>query len=44
MFIDNQPKNLVVPARLGLKTYLYDGQQRNTPRLRSQLAEWGIEV
>ena len=44
VFIDNQARNLVVPARLGFKTYLYDSQQRDTPRLRNQLAEWGIEV
>jgi putative hydrolase of the HAD superfamily len=43
-FIDNQPGNLVVPARLGFETYLYETQCHDIPRLTRQLADWGIEV
>ncbi|MCP4610084.1 MAG: HAD hydrolase-like protein [Planctomycetes bacterium] len=44
VFIDNQEKNLVAPATLGFKTYLFDPKQNDIPRLRSQLVEWGIEI
>jgi FMN phosphatase YigB (HAD superfamily) len=44
IFIDNQERNLVVPARLGFKTYLFDPTHNDIPRLRSQLAQWGIRV
>jgi len=44
VFIDNQQKNLLVPAALGLKTCFFDTRQNDIPRLRSQLAEWGIQI
>jgi putative hydrolase of the HAD superfamily len=44
VFIDNQAKNLAVPAELGLKTYLFDPKQNDVPALRKQLGEWGVRV
>jgi putative hydrolase of the HAD superfamily len=44
VFIDNQERNLTVPTELGFKTYLFDPQQNDISELKSQLAEWGVQV
>jgi putative hydrolase of the HAD superfamily len=44
VFIDNQERNLTVPTELGFKTYLFDPQQNDIPKLKSQLVEWGVQV
>jgi putative hydrolase of the HAD superfamily len=44
VFIDNQEKNLAVPAMLGFKTFLFDPRENDIPKLRSQLVKWGIEL
>lgn len=44
VFIDNQERNLTVPAGLGIKTYLFDPKQNDIPKLKSQLVEWGFQV
>jgi putative hydrolase of the HAD superfamily len=43
VFIDNQERNLTVPAKLGFKTYLFDPKQNDIPKLKSQLIEWGVK-
>jgi putative hydrolase of the HAD superfamily len=44
VFIDNQKRNLTVPAGLGIKTYLFGPKQNGIPKLKSQLVEWGVQV
>lgn len=33
-----------IPAKLGFKTYFFDPKQNDTLKLKSQLAEWGVQV
>jgi putative hydrolase of the HAD superfamily len=42
VFIDNQAKNLAVPADLGFRTYLFDPEGNDITALKKQLAEWGV--
>jgi putative hydrolase of the HAD superfamily len=44
VFIDNQEKNLAVPAALGFKTCFFDTKQNDIQGLKSQLAQWGVRV
>lgn len=37
VFIDNTPKNLVVPEKLGMKTMLFDDEDRDIVRFRKDL-------
>jgi len=44
IFIDNQERNLVVPARLGFKTYLFSPRQNDISGLKRRLAEWSVTI
>ena len=44
VIIDNQDRNLTVPARLGFKTSLFDPKQNDIPKLKNQLVEWGVQI
>lgn len=39
VFIDNTPKNLIVPGQMGVKTILFDDEARDVPGLRKTLEE-----
>lgn len=41
-FIDNQERNLVTPARMGMKTYWHDDAKNDVSLLVSVLREWGV--
>ncbi len=41
-FIDNQERNLVTPARMGMKTYWHDDAKNNIASLKSALREWKV--
>jgi putative hydrolase of the HAD superfamily len=43
VFIDNQERNLIVPAALGFKTCFFDTQQNDIQKLKAQLAQWDIQ-
>lgn len=44
VFIDNQERNLVTPAGMGMKTYWHDDTKNNVAALRSTLEQWGIDL
>jgi putative hydrolase of the HAD superfamily len=44
VFIDNQKRNLVTPARMGMKTYFHDDARNDLSALRIALKEMGIEL
>lgn len=44
LFIDNQQKNLTVPATMGMKTYFYDDTMNDVAALRIALRQWGVET
>jgi len=44
VFIDNQQRNLSVPAAMGMQTYWYDDSLHDIAALRSALAEWGVQI
>jgi putative hydrolase of the HAD superfamily len=44
VFIDNQSKNLVVPARIGYKTVFYDHEKNDIAALIKALREFGVDV
>ena len=44
VFIDNQARNLTVPASLGFKTHLFDPKADDIEAFRRRLSEWGARV
>ncbi len=44
VFIDNHEGNLVVPTRMGFKTYFHDDKKNDMPALLAQLQEWGVSA
>ena len=44
VFIDNQERNLVIPAEMGFHTFLHDDVKNNLAPLLQQLKEWGVVV
>lgn len=44
LFIDNQEKNLVTPAKMGMKTYFHDDAVNDGAALRIALRQWGAET
>lgn len=44
IFIDNQERNLVVPAKMGMKTYWHDDKKNDMQLLRKALTEWGVDL
>jgi len=44
VFIDNHETCLVVPQKLGFKTYLFNPVKNDVQRLRKKLNTWGIDV
>lgn len=44
IFIDNQEKNLVTPASMGMKTYLHDDAVNDVTALRRELQRLGIDL
>ena len=43
VFIDNQQRNLEVPAQMGFHTYWHDDAKNDLASLRRQLKEWGVK-
>lgn len=44
VFIDNQEKNLVIPAKMGMQTYFYDDTKNNIVALRTMLHKIGVDI
>lgn len=44
LFIDNQEKNLVMPAKMGMKTYWHDDVKNDLAALRVFLKQLGIDT
>lgn len=44
LFIDNQEKNLEVPAKMGMKTFWHDDAKNDVSALLATLRDWGVEV
>ncbi len=44
LFIDNQERNLVTPAKMGMKTYVHNDAVNDVTALRSALRQWGVET
>ena len=44
IFIDNQYRNLTVPAKMGMQTYWHDDKKNDMKLLRCALAAWGIDL
>jgi len=44
LFIDNQEKNLVTPARMGMKTYFHDDRKNDIAALHAALRELGVDM
>ncbi|MBM3227857.1 haloacid dehalogenase [Candidatus Peribacteria bacterium] len=44
IFIDNQEKNLEVPAQMGMKTYWHDDQKNDVAALSVALRHMGVDV
>ncbi len=44
VFIDNQERNLIVPAEMGMSTYWHDDKKNDISALRSVLDRWGVTV
>lgn len=44
VFIDNQSKNLVVPARMGYKTIFYDHERNDVSALIKELQGFGVDI
>jgi len=42
VFIDNQEKNLVVPERMGINTYLHDTEKNDIAKLCTELDRLGV--
>ncbi len=44
IFIDNQEKNLEVPAQMGMKTYWHDDEKNDVSALRATLRDCGVDI
>lgn len=44
VFIDNQEKNLVIPVKMGMKTYWHDDVKNDVAALRTTLLHMGVDV
>lgn len=44
IFIDNQEKNLEVPAQMGMKTYWHDDEKNDISALRATLRDYGVDM
>lgn len=44
LFIDNQERNLVTPAKMGMKTYVHNDAVNDVAALRSALRQCGVET
>ncbi len=44
IFIDNQEKNLVTPAKMGMKIYLHEDKKNDMTALRTALRQMGIDL
>ncbi len=42
IFIDNQEKNLVLPAQMGMQTYWHDDAKNDIAALKTALLRWGV--
>lgn len=42
IFIDNQEKNLVMPAKMGMRTYFHDDTKNDVPSLYTALRKMGV--
>jgi len=44
IFIDNQERNLIIPARMGINIFYYNDKERNIINLKSKLKDYGIII
>lgn len=44
VFIDNQERNLLTPAKMGMKTYLHDDTKNDVAALKRELQKLGIDL
>jgi putative hydrolase of the HAD superfamily len=44
IFIDNQERNLITPAKMGMHTYYHDDAKNDVQALMAALDEWGVRV
>lgn len=44
VFIDNQEKNLVTPAKMGMRIYWHDDEKNDVSALRATLRDFGVDL
>ena len=44
VFIENQEKNLVIPAQMGMHTYFHDDTKNDIAALRQHLIQLGVDI